>query len=365
MNLVNVDVFFCVKKSISLYYKMPGLDLYLSELDSATSLLDAGTFTGINTTPALANTHVNLYAQMPAAKWRRAFKFLTDNSVDADAEEASFIVNQARDLIGGGGANVSTPANPVWVDSSTVDYVDYQITDKKTSPNSTGDAQVDFVSELARAVFGAKSAVDLFTNEEALATAYRTAVFNAINLVTAKFATTTPSSGATIYSSLASGADNQRVVKKIYDQMRLLDVARFSMMYGAEIEASVTGLVLTTVDATRTVAPTTVATLKLEIVSSVVTQLYVVSTGAGYAAGDTISFKLGGSAKANIATLTDIQASILNGTLNTATELPFMVGDLFHIKLTISNNSGQTNSSGNQIGATAVQRTVDLHIKLA
>ena len=69
------------------------------------------------------------------------------------------------------------------------------------------------------------------------------------------------------------------------------------------------------------------------------------ATGGAFVKGETITITDGASNTLTIV-INSIQAAILNGTLNTATELPIEAGDVFNAVLTVKNNASQTNVAG-------------------
>ena len=164
--------------------------------------------------------------------------------------------------------------------------------------------------------------------------------------------------------------------------MRNASISRFSMMFGASAAGNSTTFLLATdytlgasniAQGTAATAPTgTGAVLKIACVGTTISQIYVktaaTGVGASYKKGNIISIQEGGTATDKIViTLTDVQANMLNGTLDntsTMTELPFIAGDVFHIKINIQSSSSQTNTSGTSLASSKVDRAIDLQIKL-
>ena len=380
------------------------LTLYLSELNQLNTAIGTdGTFTGIST-GALTGTDSTIYCQMPIANWLAAFKFKTDNSVDAAAEGVELQVLQANNLISNA-ANVTNTSNTVtgmygeitFAAAAGAEYVSHSIKDRASSSTyaANGAAKMHFLQELSRAVFGTTSAIDLFTNEAALSTAYGTAIETCATNINALFAAGGSSvlvdTIATYTGTLTSAQKVLLAAKKIYDQMRYTvsgsgtPISRFSMMYNAVPTSGVTSLALGDLYIQYTGASGTArhtamiangnlssGVLKGAIVNSAVTQLYVTTaasiTGGDWMAGDKVTFyteQAFTNARIEIAALTDVQAKMLNGDLNTATSLPFIVGDIFQIQLSINNKNGQINSAGNALANSQVNSTVNLSIKLA
>lgn len=381
------------------------LTLYLSELNQLNTAIGTdGTFTGIST-GALTGTDTTIYCQMPIANWLAAFKFKTDNSVDAAVEGVELQVLQANNLISNAASVINT-SNTVtgmygeitFAAAAGAEYASHTIKDRASSSTyaSNGAAKMHFLQELSRAVFGTTSAVDLFTNEAALATAYGTAIETCATNINALFASGGSSvlvdTIATYTGTLTSAQKVLLAAKKIYDQMRYTvsgsgtPLSRFSMMYGAVPTSGVTSVALGNLyiqytgpsgtarhtAMTQTNGNLSSGVLKGEVVASAVTQLYVTTaastTGGDWLEGDKVTFyteQAFTNARIEIAALTDVQAKMLNGDLNTATSLPFIVGDIFQIQLSINNKNGQINSAGNALANNQVNSTVNLSIKLA
>ena len=350
------------------------LNLYLSELNQDENNTTQGTFTGTNTT-ALSGTNVNLYYQAPLADWQRIFKFYTDGLSDITDEGVTLFTEQGLDILGDVNATSSSgsvsdlyAANA----STSAAYTANVINDISAGNGDVTDpsAAVDFTKELARAVFGSTEAVDLFSNESTIASSYGTAIETCASNVASEFSS---QSAKTIYGSIASGA-KLLTVKRIYDQLRYnangtgTPLTRFTMGYTSAFKSGTSAFVegndlAVTNGANQTGSPTCDVLMTGTTIDSIV----VNTTGGGFVKGDTI-YITNGSDVIEIASITAVQAAMLNGTLDSTngTELPLLANDMFHIKLTINNHASQTDAAGNvlnTIGDT-VTRTVDLNIKL-
>lgn len=341
------------------------LNLYLSELNKSDAIDDEGAFSGSNTA-GLTDTNATLYYQAPLADWQRIFKFYTDGGVDITDEGVTLFTEEANDIIGDTGADWDTLSVSSLYAANAATSATYSVNvvnDISASLGDTSDpaAALDFTKELARAVFGSTESVDMFTNEATIASSYGTAIETCAAAIAAEFDS---QSAKTIYASL-SGA-NQLAAKRIYDQLRYTALTRFTMGYGATVSAG------TPADSTNNALITdgsgTGATVDLLMTSSTIDSIVVNTTGSGYVKGDTITITTSAGNSVEISSLTDVQANMLNGTLDHSdgTELPLLANDVFHIQLTITSHANQTDAAGDlldTIGDT-VSRTADLTIKL-
>ena len=342
------------------------LNLYLSELNKSDAIDDEGAFSGSNTA-GLTGTNANLYYQAPLADWQRIFKFYTDGGADITDEGVTLFTEEARDIIGDtSAASDSYSVGSLYAANAATSatYSVNVVNDISAGLGNTTDpaAALDFTKELARAVFGSTESVDMFTNESTIATSYGTAIETCATAIATEFAST---SSKTIYASISSGA-NLLTVKRIYDQLRYTALTRFTMGYGATVSAG------TPADSTNNDLTTdgsgTGATVDLLMTNSTIDSIVVYTTGSGYVKGDTITITTSAGNSVEISSLTDVQANMLNGTLDHSdgTELPLLADDVFHIQLTVTSNASQTDAAGNSldtIGDT-VSRTADLTIKL-
>ena len=355
------------------------INLYLSELNQELGINSSGTFTGTDTAN-LTNTHVNLYYYAPLAQWQRIFKMYTDGGVDITAEDVTLFTEQAYNIIGDSSATSSGPSpsvgslyTPVTTTKSSVNgTTEYGVTANKISDlsDSEGDttdpaAALDFLKELSRAVFGSTKAVDMFSNESDIAASYGEAIESCATNISNEFS---DQSVKTLYSDISSGSDNNLLtVKRIYDQLRYSALPRFNMTFGAAFKSGTSSFadgndLAVTLGENQTGSPTVDVLMTGTTIDSIV----VNTTGGGFIKGDTINIT-NGSNVIEI-TLTDIQASMLNGTLNSdsGTELPLLAEDVFHIELQISNHVDQQNAKGDALNTIedTVTRKADLHVKL-
>lgn len=354
---------------------MTALNIYLKKLNTAATLGQAATFTGAAST-TMVSTDEKLYYQAPISDWAPIFKFFTDGGADITDETVKLMTSQAYDIVGIGAATSSVGnTTGIYVASNTSTLTSNKINDWSFSGSSAQDpaAGLDFLQELSRAVFGSPEAIDMFSNESAVATSYGTAIATCATAISNNFATL---GAATLHSAIGTTSDAKHIVAKtIYDQMRHTTINRFSLAdvdtltYGAGTLVDTTGM-----DAVQSSpAATTEATVDVFMNSggTAVDSINVVSTGQGYTKGSTVTLTMAGGDATAIITikLTSVQAAILNGKLDDATngvEFPLKVGDKFHIKLAISNNTGQTNAGGVTLttAGDTVTRTVDLEINL-
>lgn len=350
------------------------LNLYLSDLNKSDAIDDQGTFTGTNTA-ALSGTNATLYYQAPLADWQRIFKFYTDGGADITNEGVTLFTEQAYDIIGDTSASSSSAsvgslyaANA----ATSATYTANVVNDISSSAGNTTDpaAALDFTKELARAVFGSTESVDMFTNESTIATSYGTAIETCATAIATEFSS---ASSKTVYGSISSGA-NLLTAKRIYDQLRYnasgygTPLTRFTMGYGAAFKSGTSEFTeANDLPVTNGASQSGSPTVDVLMTGTTINAITVNTTGGGFVKGDTI-YITNGSNVIEISSLTDVQAKMLNGTLDHSdgTEFPLLANDIFHIQLTITSHSSQTDAAGNvldTIGDT-VSRTADLTIKL-
>ena len=343
------------------------LNLYLSELNKSDAIDDLGTFTGSDTT-GLTGTNATLYYQAPLADWQRIFKFYTDGGADITDEGVTLFTEQAYDIIGDTSASSSSASVGSLYAANAATSATYSVNvvnDISAGLGDTSDpaAALDFTKELARAVFGSTESVDMFTNEATIASSYGTAIETCATAIATEFAS---QSAKTIYASL-SGA-NQLAAKRIYDQLRYTALTRFTMGYGAAFKTGTSAFTeADDLPVSNGAGQSGSPTVDVLMTSTTINAITVNTTGGGFVKGDTI-YITNGSDVIEISSLTDVQASMLNGTLDATagTELPLLANDVFHIQLTITNHANQTDAAGDYldtIGDT-VSRTADLTIKL-
>ena len=352
------------------------LNLYLSDLNKSDAIDEQGTFTG-NNTAALSGTNATLYYQAPLADWQRIFKFYTDGGADITDEGVTLFTEQARDIIG----DTSAASNSYSVGSlyaanaaTSATYSANVVNDISAGVGDTSDpaAALDFTKELARAVFGSTESVDMFSNEATIASSYGTAIETCAEAISTEFAS---ASSKTVYGSITSGANNNLLTaKRIYDQLRYnasgygTPLTRFTMGYGAAFQSGTSAFTeADDLPVTNGASQSGSPTVDVLMTGTTINAITVNTTGGGFVKGDTINIT-NGEDVIEISSLTDVQAKMLNGTLDHSdgTEFPLLANDIFHIQLTITSHASQTDAAGNvlaTIGDT-VSRTADLTIKL-
>lgn len=344
---------------------MSSLNLYLSTLDTSTALDTAGTFTGSNTA-AMSSTDVSLHYASPVAKWARIFKYYTDGTDDVSDEGVKLMTEQGLNIIGDTNATSSSGSvSDLYASNASLSavYTAHVLSDISAANGDTTDpaASLDYLSELSRAIFGSPEAIDMMSNESAVAASYGVATETCSAAVSANFAT----AGNADYHSVIGSSNNAAklvVCKTIYDQLRYTtaNMARFTLNYGTTVTGT---LADTTAAAVTGGSATSDATVNVFATGATIDNLEVSATGVGYAKGDVITITM--SVGNTIAiTLNSSQAAILNGSLDSTagTELPLEVDDMFHIKYTINSNASQANVSGGAFET--VTRTADVYIKL-
>lgn len=346
------------------------LDLYISNLDVCNNDIDVASIIGTSYA-AITGTDSNLYYQAPLANWQRIFKLYTDEDGDV-----RLLTAVAKDFISDGtdAANYSVDSlydvcGNTYTDVSNNPYNTSKINDLSAVLGSTVDpaSALDFIQELAKAVTGSPQSVNLLSNEGTLFTDYGNQIEAAARTISTNFAT----AGTATKNSSISGSSSVKlqVAQKIYQNIGQIDAKRYTLAYQATTAAG------TPVDTSGAIVTATSpssgtgATVNVSMSGTIIDNIAINTTGSNYAKGDAITITTTTGNTIGITSLTDFQASILNGTLTTSsgTEFPLIAGDVFHIGVSIQNNSDQDNIGGynlDTIGDT-VTRKVNLHIKLA
>lgn len=346
---------------------MPSIELTLSTLEAEAAINQDGLFSGTNNVDVITS-NAELYYQIPAERWQSIFKFYTDGENDVRDDTVKLFTEEGSNLIGLVGATSSSSdvSGLYQKNVSVVEvYDDYVINDISKVDGSVDDpvAALDFLSELSRKVFGSSEAIDLFSNESDIVTSFGKAIENCCDQINTMFVAQSSAEFANGAAATTSTNENLFTANQIYNQIRYSDMSRFNMMYGATSEdvSMVSGD-----DYAATGASGSGATVDVTITASKITNISVRTVGSGYVKGGVLTITDAASNTISL-TLTDVQAHMLNGLLDDASgvEFPLFAGDKFHVKFTIKNGSGQVNAAGNQIGANAVARVIDLNIQLS
>jgi len=348
---------------------MSNLDLYLSELD-ATALIDTQAAFTLSSVAAAPSTNGTLYYQQAVAQWQRVFLLTSDTSVNVIDESVLLSTLQGQNVLGDSSATTSsTSCSGLYTASATTgadNYTTELVNDSSTTLATTADpaCNLDFQKELSRAVFGTPLGIDLFNNEAAISTSFGDAIETMCTAIANKFtsaAGTVPAGSAAV----SSGVDALKVCNKIYQQIMASFPERYTLMHNA---AAGTGTMTDGNGLAVTNGSGTGCTVDVLMTSSVIDNITVAqtATGGAFVKGETITITDGASNTLTIL-INSIQAAILNGTLNTATELPIEAGDVFNAVLTVKNNASQTNVAGKVLDTIGdnVERTYLLKMKVA
>jgi len=337
------------------------IDLFLDELSTSASLDLAGTFTGSDTAD-MDSTDVSLHYGAPLLDWQRIFLSQTDGSSDITDEGVTLQTLAALNIIGDVNATSSSVsvADLYVASASLIPVYNAKVMSDISAANGDNTdpaAALHFSKELALKIFGSLEAIDMMTNEAAVAASYAVASEICSAAVSNNF-------------SLAGGADFHRAIgdtntavklmvcKKIYDQLRHTAPTRFTLRYSA----SATGTIADTTAAPVTGgSATSDATVNVYVTGTTIDHIEVNATGVGYVKGDVITITISVGNTITI-TLNSVQVAILNGTLDSPTELPLEADDMFHVKYLISSNASQANVSGTTFDA--VTTSCDMHITL-
>ncbi len=310
-----------------------------------------------------------LYYQQDVTEWQRVFLLTSDNSVNVIDENILVSTLQGQNIIGDSNATTSSTSTVDLYTASTStsanNYTTELINDSSTTLGTTADptCNLDFQKELSRAIFGSPVGIDLFNNEGAISISFG----DAIETISTSIANNFNSSSGTVAAGSAaeaSGVVSLKICNKIFQQILVSFPERYTLMHNA---TAGTGTMTDGTGLSVTGGSGTGATVNVFMTGSTVDNITItqVATGGAFVKGETITITDGASNTLTI-TINSIQAAILNGTLNTATELPIEVGDIFNTIVTVKNNINQTNVAGKVLDTIGdnVERTYLLKMKM-
>jgi hypothetical protein len=275
---------------------------YLSNLNpSSTALGTGGDFEGSTTTQPITNSTTRDLT-ISTATAQAYFKFYMNNG------RVGVRVNN-----GSGGFTFSTPDT--------------------TRSN-------EFISLLAKEVFGSSEATDLFSNKSSITTSWNSATVTALGLLNGLVDTAGLAASLELVESMFSTSNNV--------------IPRFTLAYNAT-NADNSNPVVTGSNYAVTGGSGTGAVVSLTATGTTINGVKVTTTlqgGSAYSKGETVTITDGSSNTATIV-LNSVQAAMLNGTLSNSagTEVPLQTGDVLRMLFTIASKSGQTDASGDAVTA--------------
>jgi hypothetical protein len=275
---------------------------YLSNLNpSSTALGTGGDFEGSTTTQPTTNSTTR-DLNISTATAQAYFKFYMNNG------RVGVRVNN-----GSGGFTFSTPDT--------------------TRSN-------EFISLLAKEVFGSTEATDLFSNKSAITTSWNSATATALGLLNGLVDTAGQAASLELVEAMFSTSNNV--------------IPRFTLAYNAT-NADNSNPVVTGSNYAVTGGSGTGAVVSLTATGTTINGVKVTTTrqgGSAYSKGETVTITDGSSNTATIV-LNSVQAAMLNGTLSNSagTEVPLQTGDVLRMLFTIASKSGQTDASGDAVTA--------------
>jgi hypothetical protein len=274
------------------------LDLYLDELDTSLALGTAGTFIGKNFA-TIGSTDETLYFQTPVANWRSIFFFKTDGSTDITGEDVALATAQGLNLIGTSDASSnSSITTGLYTPHATLkasgdNFADYVIRDSSTANGDITDpaCNVDFQSELSRAIFGTPLGIDMLTNEAELATDYGNTIDTMAGTICQTFAT---AGASTMLGNINDMSDSKlRICKKIYQQMRFSTISRFTLKYNAALTSATftdgISLAVSRTPSGSSTAVSTTATVDVAMTGTVIDNIMVRDTSNCFLDDDKIT----------------------------------------------------------------------------
>ena len=206
-----------------------------------------------------------------------------------------------------------------------------------------GKTTETFIQHVAESVIGSKLAVDMLLNEDELGDSYVDSINECVTLVNGQF-----------FPTIMEPAT--QAARKIYDVMTHDKPERFGMKYNATSSdiADASGVYLCTATKVAIAGTPAEVTVEIDPTTRVVKNIVVTSSsGPGvYLVGDPVSFEIGGGVVVtSIASINPVQAAMLNGTLDSATSMPFEASDRLTLKFIVKTRDNQLNVSGNMVSA--------------
>ena len=277
---------------------------YLSNLNpSSTALGTGGDFEGSTTTQPTTNSTTR-DLNISTATAQAYFKFYMNNG------RVGVRVNN-----GSGGFTFSTPDT--------------------TRSN-------EFISLLAKEVFGSSEATDLFSNKNSITTSWNSATATALGLLNGLVDTAGQAASLELVEAMFSTSNNV--------------IPRFTLAYNAT-NADNSNPVVTGSNYAVTGGSGTGAIVSLTATGATINGVKVTTTrqgGSAYSKGETVTITdTQGTPRTATIVLNSVQAAMLNGTLSNSagTEVPLQTGDVLRMLFTIASKSGQTDASGDAVTA--------------
>ena len=197
----------------------------------------------------------------------------------------------------------------------------------------------EFISLLAKEVFGSSEATDLFSNKSSITTSWNSATVTALGLLNGLVDTAGLAASLELVESMFSTSNNV--------------IPRFTLAYNAtntdNSNPLSTGSNYEVTGGSGTGAIVSLTATGITINGMTVT---TTATSGTYIKGDTVTIT-GGSFNTATIVLNSVQAARLNGTLSNSagTEVPLETGDVLRMLFTIASKSGQTDAAGRAVTA--------------
>lgn len=335
--------------------------IYIQNFDQSQTVSTLGNIT-YDASNADSEGHVKLSATIPVATLGDAFKFKSQGSdFTEESAQVQYVTGQniVHELYSTSSGDAAT----------------------KLYENSTPGPKLDFLQQLAKEVFGSTNAVDLFSNEQAVADAYEASIIAAAEAVNA-IATSSayvyldesnsnglqaqPGSaeteGAAAEGQLVSSSATQTGARGAIDVLNAL-LANFKERFELAYTVSTTSgkTIAATGDLTNQATNTYLdangnagsgdGTLRLNFnfntAGDTVEQVTIHTAGSGYAAGDVLTFvdTNNGSNNSITMTLRETDLNMINGADNFV-DMPIIASDKIQMLFTISSHANQTDASG-------------------
>lgn len=328
---------------------MSSSSIYLSSLNTAESVGTAAII-DITNSPLPPIFDLDINYGVPLNIVQNIFKFcttdLSGNNYASNANEQITIkVDGNSDNFisqSDGGTAVYNNTN----DNGTSLFINYEAND------SNAEAGHQFLRYVSIAVFGTPLGVEFFQNEGAMLVEYGVAVNKACEAINKYFKTPTADTSLVELDQINDlSVRNLRAGKTLIQYLISEKGARFGLGYNF----TNTNDSNTVVDASSCPVggSATGSGAKVDVYvydSTGDINITMNNTGSGYLAGDTLT--INGTTYTLQATINSVQAAMLNGTLNSSTNLtsyPFEPGDEFVILLTMLGSAEQTNVFGNKV----------------
>lgn len=342
------------------------LDLYLAMLNQDGSLNQTADWAEPEV-PAATGYNGILYQGVRLEYWQSMFRIKADTSTNVINEDVVYRTESAAasaiDLV-----YYIDPDSTATTNSTGV-YGDNNLSIRDLSRvlNTTADpaCNLDFQEELSRAIFGTPLGIDLFNNENEVKGSFGTAIVEMARNLRDTTLASEPIDGS--YTGNVSGVPCLTACQTLYNQIKSLHPARFTLAYNVVLETTLADGSYSIVSAGNgNDASGAVVEIFTNAAETTITHMQIMEsgdndiTGSGYTKD--LSYNIIDANDNVVATIaagsaTDYQAQVFNGTFKTGgCELPLIHQDKLHVMFTVKSNPLQENAFGELLDGNAADR---------